>query len=66
MKDDPLEQPFKFNFAQVQPSNWGAAYQLGQQGNNAPMFGGFAPGAEIDFTVTYAVEGGQRACCPSD
>ncbi|WP_232280789.1 hypothetical protein [Vibrio sp. 16] len=42
LKDDPLEQPFKFNFAQVQPSNWGAAYQLGKEGNDAPMFGGFA------------------------
>lgn len=65
LKDDPLEQPFKFSFAQVQPSNWGAAYQLGKQGNDAPMFGGFAPGAEIDFTVTYAVEVGKELAVPT-
>ncbi|MDK9759966.1 carbohydrate ABC transporter permease, partial [Vibrio sp. D173a] len=65
LKDDPLEQPFKFSFAQVQPSNWGAAYQLGQEGNNAPMFGGFAPGAEVNFTVTYAVEEGKEFKVPT-
>ncbi|CAE6967005.1 ABC transmembrane type-1 domain-containing protein [Vibrio owensii] len=64
LKDDPLEQPFKFNFAQVQPSNWGAAYQLGKEGNDAPMFGGFAPGAEVNFTVTYAVEDGKALATP--
>ncbi|WP_421197539.1 carbohydrate ABC transporter permease [Aeromonas enteropelogenes] len=64
LKDDPLEQPFKFNFAQVQPSNWGAAYQLGREGNNAPMFGGFAPGAAVNFTVTYAVEAGKELKTP--
>lgn len=64
LKDNPLEQPFKFNFAQVQPSNWSAAYDLGKQGNNAPMFGGFAPGAEIEFEVTYAVEEGKELATP--
>lgn len=64
LKDDPLEQPFKFSFAQVQPSNWSAAYDLGKQGNNAPMFGGFAPGADINFTVTYAVEAGEELVTP--
>lgn len=54
LKDDPLEQPFRFNFAQVQPSNWGAAWKLGKAGNNAPFFGGFGPGAKVEFTVTYA------------
>lgn len=64
LKDDPLEQPFTFNFAQVQPSNWRAAYQLGKEGNNAPMFGGFAPGAKLQFTVTYAVEDGKELKIP--
>lgn len=53
LKDDPLEQPFSFSFAQVQPANWGAAWRLGQQGNRAPWFGGFSPGANVEFTVTY-------------
>ncbi|MBC7004822.1 carbohydrate ABC transporter permease [Photobacterium sp. BZF1] len=64
LKDDPLEQPFKFNFAQVQPANWSAAYQLGNDGNNAPWFGGFAPGADITFQVTYAVEAGDELAIP--
>ncbi|MFH5070372.1 carbohydrate ABC transporter permease [Enterobacter cloacae complex sp. 2024EL-00215] len=54
LKDDPLEQPFRFSFAQVQPGNWGAAWQLGKAGNHAPFFGGFAPGANVQFRVTYA------------
>lgn len=56
LKDDSLEQPFHFNFAQVQPANWVAAYQLGRDGAQAPFFGGFAPGADIKFTVTYAAK----------
>lgn len=64
LKDNPLEQPFKFNFAQVQPSNWGAAYTLGKEGNDAPMFGGFAPGAKVNFSVTYAVENGKELETP--
>ncbi len=64
LKDNPLEQPFKFNFAQVQPGNWGAAYQLGKEGNDAPMFGGFAPEAEVHFSVTYATEDGTELQIP--
>ncbi|WP_422526723.1 carbohydrate ABC transporter permease [Serratia fonticola] len=64
LKDDPLEQPFKFNFAQVQPQNWVAAWKLGDAGNQAPFFGGFAPGAEVNFTVTYAAEAGEEIQVP--
>ena len=64
LKDNPLEQPFRFNFPQVQPANWAAAYKLGSEGNNAPWFGGFAPGAELSFTVTYAVEDGEQLKIP--
>ncbi|WED24625.1 carbohydrate ABC transporter permease [Vibrio sp. JC009] len=65
LKDNPLEQPFKFNFPQVQPANWSSAYDLGNQGNDAPFFGGFAPGAEVSFSVTYAVEDGKELAVPS-
>ncbi|MGL5947942.1 MAG: carbohydrate ABC transporter permease [Aeromonas sp.] len=64
LKDDPLEQPFRFNFAQVQPANWVAAYQLGQDGNQAPLFGGFAPGAKVEFSLTYAAPVGTPLVAP--
>lgn len=64
LKDNPLEQPFTFSFAQVQPSNWHAAYQLGKEGNDAPFFGGFGPGAEVNFSVTYAAEEGKTLATP--
>lgn len=54
LKDNPLEQPFRFNFPQMQPANWSAAFQLGREGSDSPFFGGFAPEAEVLFTVTYA------------
>ena len=65
LKDDPLEQPFRFNFAQLQPTNWRAAWRLGDEGNNAPLFGGMAPGAEVRFSVTYAVEKGRELKAPT-
>lgn len=64
LKDNPLEQPFRFNFAQVQPANWKSAYQLGEQGNNAPWFGGFAPGAEVTFHLTYATDANKSLTIP--
>lgn len=64
IKDNPLEHPFTFNFPQVRPANWVAAYNLGGQGGNDSLFGGFKPGAEITFEVTYAVEEGESFTTP--
>jgi len=55
LKDNALSEPTNFNFGQVRPSNWVGALNLGLAGNNAPLFGGFAPGADISFEITYAV-----------
>jgi multiple sugar transport system permease protein len=64
LKDDPLEQPFRFNFAQMRPANWSAAYRLGNEGGQSPWFGGFKPGADVHFTVTYAVPEGKEIADP--
>lgn len=53
VKTNPLEQPFRLWFEQIQPSNWGAAWQLGRLGSNNGLWGGFAPGAEVQFDVSY-------------
>nr|WP_315208007.1 carbohydrate ABC transporter permease [uncultured Albidiferax sp.] len=65
LKDDPLEQPFRFNFAQVRPANWAAAYQLGKQGSDSPWFGGFAPAGQVHFTVTYGAPDGTAVVEPT-
>ncbi|RDI95216.1 carbohydrate ABC transporter permease [Meiothermus sp. QL-1] len=59
LKDNPLEWPFRYSFAQTQPKNWVAAWRLGQLGAGNPWTGGFAPGAEVPFWVTYFVPEGQ-------
>ena len=60
LKDNPLEWPFRASFAQVQPKNWGAAWRLGQLGAGNPWLGGFAPGANIPFEVSYFVPSDQQ------
>ncbi len=60
LKDNPLEWPFRYSFAQTQPKNWAAAWRLGQLGAGNPWTGGFAPGARIPFQVSYFVEEGQE------
>lgn len=55
LKDNPLEWPFRYSFAQTQPKNWLAAWRLGQLGAGNPWTGGFAPGAEIPFQISYFV-----------
>ncbi len=59
LKDNPLEYPFRFSFAQIKPINWVAAWKLGNRGAGDPWLGGFAPGADIDFEVTYFVPEGR-------
>jgi multiple sugar transport system permease protein len=60
LKDNPLEWPFRYSFAQTQPKNWAAAWRLGQLGAGNPWLGGFAPGANIPFQVSYFVEEGRE------
>jgi len=64
LKDNALSEPTNFNFAQVRPSNWVSSMQLGLGGNQAPFFGGFSPGAELTFSVTYAVTNDQTFSIP--
>ncbi len=61
LKDNPLEWPFRFRFAQVSPVNWRAAWKLGLAGAGDPWLGGFAPGAKVDLEVTYFVPQGASA-----
>lgn len=64
LKDNPLEWPFRYSFAQTQPKNWAAAWRLGQLGAGNPWTGGFAPGASIPFQVSYFVQEGQEPETP--
>jgi multiple sugar transport system permease protein len=64
LKTDPLEYPPSLDVPQLQPKNWSAAARLGIAGAGDRWFGGFAPGAEIPFEVTYFVPEGQTATTP--
>jgi len=64
LKDNPLEWPFRYSFAQTQPKNWVAAWRLGLLGAGNPWLGGFAPGASIPFQVSYFLEEGQEPQTP--
>lgn len=55
LKTDPLEWPFKFGVAQLNPSNWSKAARLGSQGAGNAFMGGFAPGAKVSFQLSYFV-----------
>jgi multiple sugar transport system permease protein len=55
LKNDPLEWPFKFSVAQLNPSYWAKASSLGRQGAKNTWMGGFAPGAKVNFNLTYFV-----------
>ena len=44
---------------QLSPGNWSAAAQLGVAGAGDRLWGGFAPGAEVPFEITYFVPEGQ-------
>ncbi|MCH8552445.1 MAG: carbohydrate ABC transporter permease [Natronospirillum sp.] len=54
IKRDPLEQPFRLWFEQIQPTNWVVAWQQGRAGANDAFWGGLAPGGSVVFDVTYA------------
>jgi multiple sugar transport system permease protein len=62
LKPDPLEYPPTLRPPQLAPANWAAAASLGRQGAGAPLWGGFAPGGEVSFELTYfAPEGVEPA-----
>ncbi len=62
LKPDPLAYPPTITPPQLSPANWAAAASLGRQGAGAPFWGGFAPGAEVSFDLTYfAPEGVEPA-----
>lgn len=53
LKVDPLEYPPSLNIPQLYPQNWQAASKLGIAGAKNPFLGGFAPGANVPFEITY-------------
>lgn len=63
-RTDPLEYPPSLNIPQLSPRNWAAAARLGLAGAGNRWLGGFAPGAEIPFELTYFVREGATAIPP--
>lgn len=64
LKTDPLEYPPTLAIPQLQPSNWSAAARLGLAGAGDRWFGGFAPGAEVPFEISYFVVDGVEVSEP--
>lgn len=65
LKEDPLEDPFRFVFPQIMPSAWVAAADLGAQAGGGPLWGGFEPGGAVTFSATWAVPPGEALAEPS-
>lgn len=65
LKTDPLEYPPTLAIPQLSPANWAAAARLGRAGAGAPMWGGFAPGADVPFDLTYFVPAGTEPAAPT-
>ena len=65
LKENPLEYPPTLAIPQLSPRNWSAGADLGRAGNDAPLWGGFAPGAEVPFELTYFVPEGVPATPPA-
>ena len=65
LKTDPLAYPPTLAPPQLSPANWAAGASLGRQGANAPLWGGFAPGAEVSFELTYFAPQGVEPEAPS-
>ncbi len=64
LKTNPLDYPPTLNIPQLSPANWSAAGRLGAAGEGGRWFGGFAPGAQVPFSVTYFVPEGQEPETP--
>jgi multiple sugar transport system permease protein len=65
VKTDPLAYPPTLLSPQLSPANWATAAKLGREGANAPLWGGFAPGADVNVDVTYFVPEGTVAAAPT-
>lgn len=65
LEEDPLEYPPTLAIPQLSPRNWSAAANLGRAGAGAPLWGGFAPGADVPFEVRYFVPDGLEAEAPA-
>lgn len=53
LKDNPTEWPPSLVVNQLKPSNWTAAYRLAKEGGGSGLFGGFGPGGELSFEISY-------------
>lgn len=58
LRTDPLAYPPTLAIPQLNPRNWSAAARLGHAGARNRLWGGFAPGAEVPFEITYFVPEG--------
>ena len=65
LKTDPLEYPPRIAVPQLSPANWATAARLGRAGARAPLWGGFAPGADVAFQLTYFAPDGTEPAPPS-
>ncbi|ADI15975.1 carbohydrate ABC transporter permease [Truepera radiovictrix] len=65
LREDPLEYPPTLAIPQLNPRNWAAGAALGRAGANAPLWGGFAPGAQVPFEITYFVPQGAEPEVPT-
>ncbi|HKI58013.1 MAG TPA: carbohydrate ABC transporter permease [Trueperaceae bacterium] len=65
LKTDPLAYPPRIAIPQLSPANWAAAARLGRAGARASLWGGFAPGADVPFELTYFVPDGTEAAPPT-
>ncbi len=64
LKPDPLAYPPTLTPPQLSPANWAAGASLGRQGAGAPFCGGFAPGADVSFELTYFAPQGVEPAPP--
>jgi multiple sugar transport system permease protein len=58
LKTNPLEWPFTLGAPQFSPNNWLSAARLGREGDGNSWLGGFAPGADVQFSLTYFIPEG--------
>lgn len=65
IKTDPLEYPPSLGSPQLSPANWFTAARLGREGASSSWWGGFAPGAVVEFSVTYFAPAGVEAVPPT-
>jgi len=64
LKDNPVEWPPRLGSPQLSPANWAAAARLGAAGGGSWLFGQFARGAVVPFSIEYEVDEGREAETP--